>query len=150
MDVGGDRTKVLIDLIIKYSVRHGPSVTVTSHTTRASVLVLVLVPAVDPSALGTIEASMMERRSPIDPPYTFGRAMTSCRTASSICLTLGGRLPLMLRLLLVVVSGGAAAAAGPGELEEEEGFGLLSKGRAIKDRGRWCLGGDGDEGAEER
>lgn len=93
----------------------GPSVTVTSHTTLASDLV-------DSSALGTIDASTMERRSPMDAPYTFGRDMTSCMILSSICLVLSGRLPSMR----------VSAPSG------EEEFILLSKGRAIKDRGVWC------------
>jgi hypothetical protein len=87
---------------------YGPSVTVTSQTTRASVLV-------DSSVLGTIDASVMVTRSPMDAPYTFGRAITSCMTVSSTCLTLGGRLPLM-RLSVA---------------PSEEAFILSSKGRAI-------------------
>ena len=88
---------------------YGPSVTVTSQTTRASVLL-------DSSVLGTIDASVMTIRSPMDAPYTFGRPIASCMTVSSICLRLGGRLPLM-RL-----------SAAP----SEEGLILISKGRAIK------------------
>jgi len=64
------------------------AVTVTSQTTRASVLL-------DSSLFGTIDASVMTSRSPMDAPKTFGRAMISCTTVSSICFTFGGRLPLM-------------------------------------------------------
>lgn len=68
--------------------RDRPSVTVSPHTTLASVLV-------GSSALGTTDASIMVTRSPIDAPYTFGRPMISCMTLASICLVMGGRLPLM-------------------------------------------------------
>lgn len=103
-------------LLVHFTI-DGPSVTVTSHTTLASVLV-------DSSVLGTIDASTMETRSPMDAPYTFGRAMTSCMILSSICFTLSGRLPLMP----------VRASSAP----SEDASILLSKGRAIKDRGKWC------------
>ena len=74
----------------------GPSVTVISQTMRASVLV-------DSSALVTTDASVMETRSTMDAPYTFGRPIILCMTWSSICLMLVGRLPSMLLMRLVVV-----------------------------------------------
>lgn len=61
--------------------------------------------------------------------------MTSCMTLSSICFTLVGRLPLIMRLVLVVVV--------------LEAFILLSNGRAIE--GSWCFGvGSDDEEDGER
>lgn len=94
------------------------SVTVISQTTRASVLD-------DSSVFGTTDASVMVTRWPMDPPYTFGRAINSCMTVSSICLTLGGRFPL-IRLSVAVAPTGC-----------EGGLILLSKGRAIK--GSWVV-----------
>jgi len=65
-----------------------PSPTVTSQTTRASVLL-------GSSAFGTIDASVITTRLSIDDPNTGARPMTSCSTVSSVCLTSAGRLPIM-------------------------------------------------------